>query len=66
MLLSQGFVMISIKKYMSELKQFLDCTVGILNYDGIVIDSTDNEMLDTKDENISAVLLAGNHIVICN
>ena len=63
MLLSQGFVMISIKKYMSELKQFLDCTVGILNYDGIVIDSTDNEMLDTKDENISAVLLAGNHIV---
>ncbi len=63
MLLSQGFVMISIKKYMSELKQFLDCTVGILNYDGIVIDSTDNEMLDTKDDNISAVLLGGDHIV---
>lgn len=51
--------MICIKKYMSELKQFLDCTVGVLNYDGIVIDSTDDEMLDTKDENISAVLLAG-------
>lgn len=63
MLFSQGFVMISIKKYMSELKQFLDCTVGILNYDGIVIDSTDDEMIDTKDENISAVLLAGKHIV---
>lgn len=55
--------MICIKKYMSELKQFLDCTVGVLNYDGIVIDSTDDEMLDTKDENISAVLLAGDQIV---
>ena len=42
-----------IKNSMADLGQFLDRTAGVINDEGIIIGSTNTEMLDVEDTNIS-------------
>lgn len=52
-----------IKKCMADLGQFLDRTAGVISDEGIIVGSTNAEMLDVEDTNVSTIFSSDEPII---